>query len=234
MLRHDGKSHSPSLIGKITMTADEFRAWRRRLGMTQQEAADELKLRSVRPIQHYEEGTESVSPRIVMLCAAVARRWHRSKGGYDFHDPRDIVAPPQAFFDRLDAEFKFTLDVCALPENAKCRRYFTPEIDGLARPWRGRCWMNPPFFEGRVAKWLEKAVAEVEVGRAKIVVALVHARPDSPWWHDYVMKAEEIRFVRGRLPGYGRLAVIVFRPGVTPPRVSTIYASVATAPHKAR
>ncbi len=51
---------------------------------------------------------------------------------------------PQAFFDALDAEFGFTLDVCALPENAKCERYFTPEADGLKQEWRGVCWMNPP------------------------------------------------------------------------------------------
>lgn len=39
---------------------------------------------------------------------------------------------PQDLFDALDAEFKFTLDVCATPELAKCKRYFSPEKDGLA------------------------------------------------------------------------------------------------------
>jgi hypothetical protein len=38
-------------------------------------------------------------------------------------------------------------------------------------------------------------------GIAKLVVRLVRARPDSAWWHDYVMRAAEIRFVRDRLPG---------------------------------
>ena len=44
---------------------------------------------------------------------------------------------PQDFFDALDKEFSFTLDVCALPSNAKCRNYFTPEDDGLSRDWWG-------------------------------------------------------------------------------------------------
>jgi hypothetical protein len=60
------------------------------------------------------------------------------------------VATPQAFFDRLDAEFNFTLDVCALPENAKCKRYFTPEINGLAQPWRGQCCGVDPASETRI------------------------------------------------------------------------------------
>jgi len=40
---------------------------------------------------------------------------------------------PQALFDELDREFGFTLDVCALPENAKCDLFFTPETDGLSQ-----------------------------------------------------------------------------------------------------
>lgn len=46
-------------------------------------------------------------------------------------------ATPQAFFDELDKEFNFTLDPCATPQNAKCARYFTKEIDGLSQSWRG-------------------------------------------------------------------------------------------------
>ena len=93
--------------------------------LTQQRAAAELKLRSVRSVKHYEAATQSISPRIAMLCEAVERTWwrgkHKSKGADDFHDPRDIVATPQTFFDRLDAEFHSTVDVAALPENANRR-----------------------------------------------------------------------------------------------------------------
>ncbi len=54
-------------------------------------------------------------------------------------------ATPQAFFDELNKEFAFTLDPCATPENAKCARFFTKEIDGLAQSWRGETvFCNPP------------------------------------------------------------------------------------------
>lgn len=49
----------------------------------------------------------------------------------------DLWATPQGFFDELDAEFHFDVDVCALPENAKCARYYTPEQDGLKQAWGG-------------------------------------------------------------------------------------------------
>lgn len=70
-------------------------------------------------------------------------------------------ATPQAFFAQLDAEFHFTLDVCATPQNAKCTRFFTKEIDGLAQSWYGETvYCNPPY--GRdIAKWVKKASDEV-------------------------------------------------------------------------
>lgn len=105
---------------------------------------------------------------------------------------------PPALFDTLAAEFgPFDLDVCALPETAKCARYFTPDDDGLAQPWHGRCWMNPPY--GReIGKWIAKARAEAEAGRAT-TVCLLPARTDTAYWHDHVMKADGIRFLRGRV-----------------------------------
>lgn len=44
---------------------------------------------------------------------------------------------PLDFFRTLDAEFHFTVDVCATAENAKCQDYFSPEQDGLSQEWRG-------------------------------------------------------------------------------------------------
>lgn len=49
----------------------------------------------------------------------------------------DNWATPQALFDKLNAVFHFTLDVCANKDNAKCKRYFTKEQDGLKQDWGG-------------------------------------------------------------------------------------------------
>lgn len=42
---------------------------------------------------------------------------------------------PQAFFDALNREFRFTLDAAATAKSAKCPAYYTPETDGLSSPW---------------------------------------------------------------------------------------------------
>jgi hypothetical protein len=55
--------------------------------------------------------------------------------------------------------------------------------------------MNPPY--GRDIKdWMRKAH---QASKHALVVCLVPARTDTAWWHDFAMKADEIRYVRGRL-----------------------------------
>ena len=46
-------------------------------------------------------------------------------------------ATPLALFKELDQEFGFTLDPCATPQNAKCKKFYTLEDDGLKQNWGG-------------------------------------------------------------------------------------------------
>lgn len=112
-----------------------------------------------------------------------------------FSSKTDLWATPQDFFDALNAEFNFDVDVCATAENAKCIKYFTAQQDGLKQDWNGVCWMNPPY--GRViGNWVKKAYVSAQNGAT--VVCLLPARTDTKWWHDYCMKGS-VRFIRGRL-----------------------------------
>lgn len=128
-----------------------------------------------------------------------------------------IWSTPQRVFDRLDREFNFNADVCADAENAKCGVYFS-RSRGLNENWNGSCFLNPPY--GReISAWLKKAF-ESAVNQQATVVCLLPVRSNPPWWHDYVMKATEIRFIRSKLsftggvgvPFWGN-AIVVFRRG---------------------
>lgn len=116
-----------------------------------------------------------------------------------FSSRTDMWETPQDFFDELNSEFHFTLDVCAVPENAKCEKFYTPDDDGLSQPWDGVVYCNPPY--GRdIGKWI--LTASIASGaRGATVVMLLPARTDTRWFHDYIYQKErvEIRFLRGRL-----------------------------------
>ena len=112
-----------------------------------------------------------------------------------FSSATDLWSTPKNFFDKQDKIYNFTLDVCATNENAKCKKFFTKDDDGLSKDWHGICWMNPPY--GReIKKWMEKAYKESLKGA--VVVCLVPARTDTVWWHEYAMKGN-IEFIKGRL-----------------------------------
>ncbi len=104
---------------------------------------------------------------------------------------------PQDLFDELDKEFNFNLDVCATRQNAKCLWFSSKEDDGLSKIWGSEIdckWMNPPY--GReIGHWIKKASEE------RNVVALLPARTDTRWFHDYIYQKDnvEIRFIKGRL-----------------------------------
>lgn len=103
---------------------------------------------------------------------------------------------PQDLYDRLDAEFHFTLDAAADDSNHKCDTYITKEQDGLSQPWGGIVWCNPPYGR-QISKWVRKAF--LESVRGVTTVMLLPARTDVRWFHEYVMHRAEIRFLRGRV-----------------------------------
>lgn len=94
----------------------------------------------------------------------------------------DNLATTPEMFGQLHDRFRFTIDVAALPHNAKMPRFFTPERDGLAQSWAGeRVWCNPPYSS--IEPWVNKAWDEWGHGRAELVVMLLPAnRTEQGWW----------------------------------------------------
>ena len=104
---------------------------------------------------------------------------------------------PDELFKKLNDEHKFDLDVCATKENAKCKKYFTIKEDGLKQKWHGVCFMNPPYNR-KIKYWIEKAYNEMYEHKVK-TVALIPARTDTQYWHDYIFLKTGIQFLKGRL-----------------------------------
>ena len=116
-----------------------------------------------------------------------------------FSSATDNWSTPQDFFDKLNDEFHFTLDVCADENNHKCEHYYTKEIDGLSRPWIGTVWCNPPYGR-KIGEWVRRAYIYSHIGPTTVVM-LLPARTDTRWFHDYIYNKSntEIRFIKGRL-----------------------------------
>lgn len=100
---------------------------------------------------------------------------------------------PRWIFDELGLEFD--LDPCQPPEGIKwipAKRYYSVLNDGLKQPWEGRVWLNPPYGK-HTPDWLAK------MSKHRDGIALVFARTDCRWFHDYVTTADAILFMQGRV-----------------------------------
>ena len=131
---------------------------------------------------------------------------------------------PQALFDRLHEEFNFVLDAAASEGNHKCAIWIGEDDNALQIDWRDRSgqspsltsqaeafwsqdpetaaavWLNPPYGRG-IGNWVRKAYQESLKGLT--VVVLTFARTDTRWWHDWAMRAAEIRLIPGRVTFQG-------------------------------
>jgi len=120
-----------------------------------------------------------------------------NKKGMFTSNSHEWETPPNVF-DKLNAEYQFTLDPAADDNNKKCDIYFTKKEDGLKQSWKHyTVFCNPPY--GReIGKWVKKAYEESKNGNT--IVILIPARTDTSYWHDYIFnKADIIYFIKGRL-----------------------------------
>lgn len=124
-----------------------------------------------------------------------------SSAQQDWRTPRDL-------FRAVDAlAGGFTLDAAADAENHLVPRWLGPgsyrRSDALTCSWVDsyngeRVWLNPPY--GRdLPKFAAKAVAEVTAERSLTVWMLVPARVDTRWWKLLMERADEVRFIAGRV-----------------------------------
>jgi hypothetical protein len=106
---------------------------------------------------------------------------------------------PKWIFDALG--ITFDIDVACPPEgpaHTPCKQFYTQADDGLAQPWHGTVFMNPPF--SKPAPWFYKWLQHGN-GIA-ISVASKSKWCDRVWdeAHAIVLLQQNLAFVQGAIP----------------------------------
>lgn len=118
----------------------------------------------------------------------------------EYRPEDDIRETPADLFARLDATRHFTIDACALPQNAKCPLFYSPTglwlkdaegfaelqldgVTGLSGLYTGQdVFCNPPFSQFDL--WLPWAWANSDANSIAMIAPGV--RGDRPWWQKWV------------------------------------------------
>lgn len=161
-----------------------------------------------------------------------------------FSSNSDEWETPHNLFEELHKEFNFEADICADEKNKKLDFYFSKEsvygAGALGFDWAlsklKTVFMNPPYSE--VKDWVKKAYDESRNGVK--IVALLPARTDTKWFHEFVYgyKNVEIRFIAGRLKFSGAKhnapfpsMIVVFNPIKKRLKKSTVIENVLEVSH---
>lgn len=111
----------------------------------------------------------------------------------EWYTPADLLDRATKVLDGIG------LDPCSNSHdnpNVPAEHHWTAADDGLAQPWMGTVWMNPPYGRG-IDRWVWKLYKDYTAGRTTAAIALVPARTDTRWFR--VLRDYPVCFLNGRV-----------------------------------
>ena len=119
-----------------------------------------------------------------------------SSKSWEWYTPPDLIESVLRFWGILEFDCDPASPRVDGPVPAKIR--YTIREDGLSQPWMGKVWLNPPYGR-QLGLWVQKAIAEVQTGRAEVVCLLIPGRTDTRWWHSLMDAGAQFHFLPGRI-----------------------------------
>jgi phage N-6-adenine-methyltransferase len=122
-------------------------------------------------------------------------RPRRAVGGPDeYYTPSEYIEVAREVMGGIDCDPA----TCAYAqEYIQAKEFYTKSENGLAHPWNGKVWLNPPY--SRVREFITKLLNETASGRVIAAILLIHNNTDTTWFHEAAEAADAICFLRGRI-----------------------------------
>ena len=122
-----------------------------------------------------------------------------SKKKHEWYTPAEFIEAARDVMGGIDLD-PASCEVAQA--TVKADRFFSKEQDGLAQPWQGRVWLNPPFETGAVDLFVAKLLADYQAGAVQQVVILTNNATETAWFNDLANTARIVCFPRGRISFY--------------------------------
>lgn len=89
-------------------------------------------------------------------------------------------------------------------ETVQAETFFVANDDGLAQPWSGRVWLNPPYSKGLMGQFVDKLCEEYLAGEVSEAIVLTNNFTDARWFHVLAATSTCLCLTRGRIQFYNK------------------------------
>lgn len=144
-----------------------------------------------------------VADRVASGAATPSNRLHlggahvdHAGGENEWYTPPEVVEPARKVMRGIDLD---PASCKAAQENIRAKRFFSAADDGLAKKWKGRVWMNPPYSRDLCARFAAKFIEHFEAGDISHGCVLVNNATETVWLQSLLKHAAAVCFIGGRV-----------------------------------
>jgi ParB family chromosome partitioning protein len=120
----------------------------------------------------------------------------QNSGNNEWYTPKAYIEAARVVLGEIDLD---PASSEAAQEVVGAKKYYTLENDGLAKRWRGRVWMNPPYAQPAIEQFANKLAESVRATTVSAAVVLVNNATETDWFRTISTIASAVCFPEGRV-----------------------------------
>ena len=147
---------------------------------------------------HVQRGQEAAARDVSPLRLAASNHVISDDPNYDgdeWYTPSEYIEAARTVMGGIDLD-PASCDVAQ--EVVQAAAYYTKQDNGLAMPWMGSVWLNPPYSMPLIRQFVTKLIDQYEGGNVTEAVILTNNSSDTAWFHDLLSRYPAC-FTRGRV-----------------------------------